>query len=42
MRMKTIKGLQTTARWIQRVLEARLPMNAFYGLSAVEQGEVRR
>jgi hypothetical protein len=32
MRMKTMKALRTTARWIQRVLEVRLPMDALYGL----------
>lgn len=32
MRMKTIKALGMVARWIQRVLEVRLPMDALYGL----------
>jgi hypothetical protein len=32
MRMKTIKALGTLARWIQRVLEVRLPIGALYGL----------
>jgi hypothetical protein len=32
MRMKTIKALSTVARWIGRVVEARLPMDALYGL----------
>ena len=32
MRMKTIKALSTVARWIQRVLEVRLPMDAVHGL----------
>jgi hypothetical protein len=32
MRMKTIKALRTVARWIQRILEVRLPMGALYGL----------
>jgi hypothetical protein len=32
MRMKTIKTLGAVARWIQRVLEVRLPMDALYGL----------
>lgn len=32
MRMKTIKALRTVARWIQRVLEVRLPVDALYGL----------
>lgn len=32
MRMKTIKAWGSVARWIQRVLEVRLPMAALYGL----------
>jgi hypothetical protein len=32
MRMKTRKALKTTARWIQRVIEVRVPMDAVYGL----------
>ena len=32
MRMKTISALRAFARWIQRVLEVRLPMDALYGL----------
>jgi hypothetical protein len=32
MRMKTIKALRSAARWIERVVEARLPMDALYGL----------
>jgi hypothetical protein len=32
MRTKTIKALRTVARWIQRILEVRLPMAALYGL----------
>jgi hypothetical protein len=32
MRMKMIKALSTAARWIQRVIEVRLPMDALYGL----------
>jgi hypothetical protein len=32
MRMKMMKTLRTTARWIQRLLEVRLPMDALYGL----------
>jgi hypothetical protein len=32
MRIKTMKALKTTACWIQRVLEVRLPMDALYGL----------
>jgi hypothetical protein len=32
MRMKTIKGLRGAARWIQRILEVRLPMDKIYGL----------
>ena len=31
MRMKTIKALSPVARWIQRVLEVRLPMDVLYG-----------
>ena len=32
MRMKTTKAAATAARWIQRVLEVRLPMGALNGL----------
>ena len=32
MRMKTIKAASAAARWIQRVLEARLSWDALYGL----------
>ena len=32
MRMKTTNTLRTVARWIQRVIEVRLPMDALYGL----------
>jgi hypothetical protein len=32
MRTKTIKVLSLVARWSQRVLEARLPMAALYGI----------
>jgi len=32
MWMKTMKALRTAARWIELVLEARLPMAASYGL----------
>ena len=32
MRMKAIKGLRAAARWIQRVLAVRLPMEAACGL----------
>jgi len=32
MRMKTTNALRTVARWIQRVIEVRLPMDALYGL----------
>jgi len=32
MRMITIKGLRSTARWIQRVLEVRLPMDKIHGI----------
>ena len=32
MRMKTTNALRAIARWIQRVLEVRLPMDALYGL----------
>jgi hypothetical protein len=32
MRMKTIKALGTATRWIQRVIEVRLPVGALYGL----------
>jgi hypothetical protein len=32
MRMKTINALRTVVRWIQRVIEVRLPMDALYGL----------
>jgi hypothetical protein len=30
MRMKTLKALRATANWIQRVLDARLPLEALY------------
>ena len=32
MRMKTIKAVRAAARWIQRVLEVRVPMGAVNGL----------
>jgi hypothetical protein len=32
MRMKTIKAPSTVARWFQRVLEVRLPIDALNGL----------
>ena len=32
MRMKTIKTLRATARYIQRILKVRLPLDAIYGL----------
>ena len=32
MRMKTIKALSAVARWVQSILEVRLPMDAVYGL----------
>lgn len=32
MRMKTIKAARAMTRWIQRILEARLPVDALYGL----------
>jgi hypothetical protein len=32
MRMKSIKALGAVARWIQRVIEVRLPVGALYGL----------
>lgn len=32
MRVKTTNALTTVARWIQRVLEVRLPVDALYGL----------
>lgn len=32
MRMKTIKTARNAARWIGRILEARLPMGVVYGL----------
>ena len=32
MRMKTIKTLGAVPRWIRRVLEVCLPMDALYGL----------
>lgn len=32
MRMETIKALGAVARWIQRVIEVRLPVGALYGL----------
>jgi hypothetical protein len=31
MRMKTIKILGAVGRWIQRVLEVRLPIHTLYG-----------
>lgn len=32
MRMKTIRGLLKAARWIQRAIDVRLPMDALNGL----------
>jgi hypothetical protein len=32
MRMKMIKALSVSTRWIQRVVEVQLPMGAMYGL----------
>ena len=32
MRMKIVKAALAAARWIQRVLEVRLPMDKLYGL----------
>jgi len=32
MRMQTIKAVRATARWIERILEARVPMAESYGL----------
>jgi len=32
MRMKTTNALRTVARWIQRVIEVRMPVAALYGL----------
>ncbi len=32
MRMRTIKTLRTAARWIQRIVGVRMPMDAFYGV----------
>ena len=32
MRMKTINMLATFARWIQRIIEVRMPMDACNGL----------
>jgi hypothetical protein len=32
MRMKMSKALRAVARWIQRVIEVRMPMGALYGL----------
>jgi hypothetical protein len=32
MRMKTMKMVRTSVRWIQRILEVRLPMDVLYGL----------
>jgi hypothetical protein len=37
MRMKTIQAVSTAARWVQRVLETRLPMGAAYGLRTAER-----
>ena len=32
MRMKMTNSLRTVARWVQRVIEVRLPMDALHGL----------
>lgn len=32
MRMKTIKAVRITGRWIGRLLDARLPLGVVYGL----------
>ena len=32
MRIKTIKALSVVLRWIQRILQVRLPMGALHGL----------
>ena len=32
MRMKTTNAVRTIARWIQRLIDVRLPMDAVYGL----------
>jgi len=36
MRLPTMKGLRTAARWIQRLLEVRLPMEALYGFAGIQ------
>jgi len=36
MRLPTMKGLRTAARWIQRLLEVRLPMEALYGFAGAK------
>ena len=40
MRMKTIRGLLNAARWIQRVIDVRLPMDALNGLTRQEFSDV--
>lgn len=32
MRMKTIKTARATVRWVERILQARLPIGVVYGL----------
>jgi hypothetical protein len=32
MRMKMMKALRASTRWIQRVIEVQLPMGTLYGL----------
>ena len=36
MRLPTMKGLRTAARWIQRLLEVRLPIEALYGFAGAK------
>jgi len=42
MRMKAIERLRSVTRWIRRVLEARLPMEAMYGLRGVSKSRFKR
>ena len=37
MRMKRVKAVSAAARWIQRVLEVRLPMDKLYGLRTQQE-----
>lgn len=40
MRLKTLKAVGATARWIEKILEVRLPMEALNGLRAGEPGRL--